>query len=232
MTKIIGHRGVAGLALENTAEGIKVALALPIDGIEIDVRVTKDDQLVVLHDEHTGYVSDTRLWASESSLAELQKITLKNGEHLLSLERALDLIAGKKPVTIDVKGMGASGALGRILADYKKADITISSRQYAEIPKMHKLLPDVPFLVQSHLSPTDVVHTAHMLHADGISLNKWLMNPLIYRLARRTKLAIRVYTVNQPWLVRLFMKFYPEVAIYTDHPERFAHLSETSRKKS
>src|SRR5688572_24217312 len=54
--KIIGHRGAAGIALENTAESIKAALALPIDGMEIDVRRTKDGHLVVIHDEDTSRI--------------------------------------------------------------------------------------------------------------------------------------------------------------------------------
>ena len=48
--KIIGHRGAAGLALENTLPGIELARLLGVDAIEIDVRKTKDNQLILCHD--------------------------------------------------------------------------------------------------------------------------------------------------------------------------------------
>ena len=229
MTKIIGHRGAAGLALENSPDSIRAALRLPIDGIEFDVRRTKDDELVVLHDKHTGRVTKQRLYINDATLAKLQQLKLRNGQHILTLDEALKIVGSKQKIVLDIKDTGVAEELHRILARYPKAQITISSRKYDELEEIHRLLPELPFLVQSYLNPTEVVHTAHRLHATGISLNKWLINPYHYHLAERAGLEVRVYTVNHPWLMKLIVKLYPDISIYTNHPERFMHLSETAR---
>lgn len=228
MTKIVGHRGAAGLGLENSPDSIIKALSLPIDGIEFDVRRTKDGGLVIMHDKHTGRVTGKRLYISDSTLAELQGLPLKNGQRILSLDEALKLVGDKQKIVLDIKDIGVAQELARVLAAHPDAHITISSRKYDELEEIHRLLPELPFLVQSYVSPTEVVHTAHRLHATGISLNKWLLNPYNYHLAERAGLEVWVYTVNHPWLMHLIVKLYPDVSIYTNHPERFMHLSETA----
>jgi glycerophosphoryl diester phosphodiesterase len=220
MTKIIGHRGAGGLALENSPQSIRAAVALPIDGIELDIRRTKDGNLILLHDPHTGRVANKKLYVSATTLAELQALELTNGERILTLDEALAL-AGEKPLVLDIKDTGVTEELVRVLAKHPKADITLSSRKYGELKKLHHALPQFPFLAQSHVSPTEVLHLAHQLRATGVSLNKWLLNPLTYHTARRTGLKVYAYTVNHRWLFWLFTKFYPQVTIFTDHPERF-----------
>jgi len=225
MTKIIGHRGAAGLALENSLESILAGLQLPIDGIEFDIRRTKDGQLVVNHDRHTGRVAKRRLYINETNLKDLQALKLKNNQHIQTLDETLALV-GNKHTVLDVKDTGIAEELVRLLAKYPKADIKISSRRYGELEAIHALLPNLPFLAQSHVNPTEVIHAARSMHATGISISKWLLNPYTYHLAKRAGLEVCVYTVNHPWLMRLITLLYPDVVIYTDHPERFLHLAE------
>jgi len=47
---IIGHRGAKGIAPENSLSGFKKAVELGIDGVELDVHLTKDEKLIVIHD--------------------------------------------------------------------------------------------------------------------------------------------------------------------------------------
>src|SRR6266542_23196 len=101
MTKIISHRGAAGLALENSLESIKAALKLPVYAIEFDVRHTADGKLILLHDAHTGHVSNKTLLAQNSTLEELRALTLHNGEHIPTLEEALELIGNKTRIMLD-----------------------------------------------------------------------------------------------------------------------------------
>lgn len=221
MVKIIGHRGAAGIELENSASSIKAALKLPIDGIEFDVRRTKDGKLIVLHDWHTGRVATEKLFVLESTLAELQALKLKNGQHIMTLDETLGLIGDSMPIVLDVKDFGVSEELERTLKKFPKLSITISSRKYNELQSIHHLMPELPFLAQSHVSPTDVAYRARQIHATGIAINKWLLNPATYHLAKRFKLEVGVYTVNSSLLARLITRLYPDITIYTDHPERF-----------
>ena len=72
--KIIGHRGAAGLATENTLASIRKALANKIDLIEIDIRKTKDDQLVLSHDDSLQRIFGLNKKISHCNLTELRKI--------------------------------------------------------------------------------------------------------------------------------------------------------------
>lgn len=218
--KIIGHRGAAGLALENTLESIKAALRLPLYAIEIDVRRTADSELILLHDHHTGHVSNKTLIAQQSTLAELQELTLHNGERIPTLEEALKLIGTKTRIMLDLKSSGMVEELLHLLEKYPKAKVLFSGRQYDDVVTLHKARPDIPFLVQHHYDPMEVIHRARRMDAAGIVLNLWIMNPLTYRLARREGLEVYVYSLEWHWLLRFFKRFYPEAIIITKRPDK------------
>jgi glycerophosphoryl diester phosphodiesterase len=224
-TGIIGHRGAAGLALENSQDSLLAALDHDIDGIEFDVRRTKDGQLAVMHDSHTGRIARKKVLVSHKTLEELQAITLKNGQHIPSLDEVMSLVAGKTQAVIDIKDNGSADGILKVLEKYPSADVSFTSLRYSELQKLHKVRPDIPMFVRDLLNPFEVVHTARFMHATGISLNMFLMNPLTYWLAKRRNLEIRIYTVNSPMLVRFFQKLYPGIVIYTNHPQRFVGKS-------
>lgn len=72
-TKIWAHRGSSGFAPENTLPAFEVAKELDIDGIELDVQMTKDGELVVIHDETINRTSDGRGWVKDFTLEQLRK---------------------------------------------------------------------------------------------------------------------------------------------------------------
>lgn len=222
-TKIIGHRGAAGLALENSRDSIKTALSYDMDGIEFDVRRTSDGKLVVLHDRHTGRIATEKLYANRSTQAELQALILKNGQHIPTLEEVLDIIGDQMRVTIDIKNGGSADEILRILVERPQSKVDFTSFHHNELQTLKAALPKCRIYALEHFSPFEIVRHAYILGATGISLNMWLMNPLTYQMAKRHGLQLRVYTVNNPLLVKFFRYLYPEVVIYTDHPERFTH---------
>ncbi len=219
--KIIGHRGAAGIALENTAESIKAALKLPLDGIEIDVRRTKDGQLVVIHDEDTSRIAQKARFIANSTLEELKALRLNNGEQLLTLEEALQLVGSKMPLILDLKCADLDKDVAPLLAKHKTMHLILSSRSYPQLARLHKIFPQLPFTPRSYANTSDIVHIANVMGASGISLNKWVLNPLTYFLARRSGLEIHTYTVNNPLLAKVFSRLYPDLHLITNHPERF-----------
>lgn len=219
--KIIGHRGAASIALENTLESIAVALSLDIDAIEFDVRRTKDNQLVVMHDEDTGRIAAEKLSAHKSTLKEIQKLRLHNNEHIPSLDEALQLIGSKKPVIIDIKDNKVADQILEIISRHPDANISFTGLHYQEMLLIKAKRPDIEFYVQNHFSPIDIVQTAKALGASGVSLNMWLLNPLTYFLTRRYKLKLMVYTVNHTFIGKFIKFLYPEVLICTNNPRKF-----------
>ena len=221
MMKIIGHRGAAGLALENSHDSITAALQYNLEAIEFDIHLTADGQIVVLHDPHTKRVASEKVLVRKKTLAELRKLALNNKQTIPTLDEVLDIIKDGR-VIIDIKAKGTAKKLPAVLKRHPGITPSFASYNHEEIRAIHKLFPDSKTYVVEHFSPIEIIQTAKHLQATGIGLNKWLMNPLAYRLARRYNLEFYVYTLNNPFLARFYEIFYPEVAICTDHPERFA----------
>ena len=80
-TKIWAHRGSSGFAPENTLPAFAIAKALNVDGIELDVQMTKDGELVVIHDETIDRTSDGSGWVKDYTLEELKQFNFNNGKN-------------------------------------------------------------------------------------------------------------------------------------------------------
>ena len=80
MTLIIAHRGASGYKPEMTIPAYELALKQNVDGFETDVRLTKDLELVGVHDRKTGRVADRDLVVSKSTLKELQELDFSSKE--------------------------------------------------------------------------------------------------------------------------------------------------------
>jgi len=80
MTLIIAHRGASGYKPEMTIPAYELALKQNVDGFETDVRLTKDLELVGVHDRKTDRVADRDLVVSKSTLKELQELDFSSKE--------------------------------------------------------------------------------------------------------------------------------------------------------
>ncbi len=219
--KIIGHRGAAGLALENTISSLEVACLLNIGAIELDVRKTKDNRLVVCHDGDLMRIGKNPIKIAETTLKKLQSIVLIDGHSRIpTLEGALRA-AGNTPLIIEIKSSGCSKLLADFVAANPDSKLSFASFKHGELLKLRKLGVGSPLIALEHTKPFDIIHFAKRDHFDGIGLKFWLLNPLTYLLAKRANLSIYVYTVNSQLIGRLIGKIYPSVGICTDRPELF-----------
>jgi glycerophosphoryl diester phosphodiesterase len=220
MTKIIGHRGAAGIAFENTISAFKLAQELGVDALEFDVQRTKDGQFVVCHDNRLGRVSKTTAAISAITYSELQGIPLRSGEYVPLLSDVLK-VAGNTPVIIEIKISGYTEGVCKVIDEFPQAHVTYASDRTDVIAECRKLRPTTPaFLVQRYQILT-AVHSAKAINATGIDLNYKLLNPLTYWFCKRSHLQIMVYTVDNHFAVWILRKLYPRVWICTNHPQRF-----------
>ncbi|MBN8826676.1 glycerophosphodiester phosphodiesterase family protein [Spirosoma sp.] len=77
--RVSAHRGNTGLAPENTLASFRIALQRQVDYIEIDVRTTKDGQLVILHDGNLNRTTNGTGPAAERTLADLKELSAGKG---------------------------------------------------------------------------------------------------------------------------------------------------------
>jgi glycerophosphoryl diester phosphodiesterase len=85
--QIFAHRGAAGRnADENSLEAIKRAVALGVDGIEVDLRLTRDGEAVLVHDSDMSRIAGDIRRVADLSLDELKAITLRHGTQAVTLD--------------------------------------------------------------------------------------------------------------------------------------------------
>lgn len=103
---VYGHRGAQALEVENTAAALHAGFQ-KADGVEIDVQLTRDGQLVIFHDDTTGRLTGpAKDWAiQDKTLAELKTLDLGGGQRILTLDEALEIFEQYpgKALNIEIK---------------------------------------------------------------------------------------------------------------------------------
>lgn len=79
MTEVWAHRGASGHAPENTLPAFELALEQGADGFELDVQLTRDDEVVVIHDETLERTTDGNGWVADHSLEDLKRLDASSG---------------------------------------------------------------------------------------------------------------------------------------------------------
>ena len=120
-SKIISHRGIHNNKniYENTLEAFRIAIEKDYI-IELDVRITKDDKIVVFHDENTKRITKIDKIVEESTYQELNNQSII---HIPTIEEVLKLVNGKVPLLIEIKQTNKVGRLEQqlmsLLNNYK-----------------------------------------------------------------------------------------------------------------
>ena len=108
---VVAHRGGAALAPENTLAAFENALKIGVDQVECDVHVSKDGELVVMHDPDVSRTTNGTGQIGAMTLAEIEKLNdaakFGNGswpeQKVPTLGQVLDLVKGKVGVQIEIK---------------------------------------------------------------------------------------------------------------------------------
>ena len=151
--KIIAHRGASYIAPENTLAAINCAWELQADGVEIDVRLTKDKRIILLHDDTTKRTTGKNFLVSETSSHGLRKLDagiLKSkefaGQKIPFLEEVIETIPDSKKLFIEIKcGEEIFPALQKIIIESGKiSQIVIMGFELETVTKAKKLIPAIP----------------------------------------------------------------------------------------
>ncbi len=125
--KIIAHRGASFYAPENTISSFKLAMDFGVDGFEIDVHMTKDKKIVVIHDPSTGRTGTKNYKIQNSKFQTLQRVDVGSwfdskykGEKISLLEHVIEISRGKFDLYIEIKsGTEIINTFCRLLEKYE-----------------------------------------------------------------------------------------------------------------
>jgi glycerophosphoryl diester phosphodiesterase len=103
---IVGHRGAMGHEPENTLLSFKAAIEMGADWIELDLRCSKDGEIVVIHDRKVDRVTDGKGSVSQLTLKELKRLDAGKGQKIPTLQEVIDFGKGKVKFDMEVKQRG------------------------------------------------------------------------------------------------------------------------------
>ncbi len=225
---IIGHRGAAGHAPENTLASVRKALELNVDAVEVDVHLSRDNQLIVLHDSRLDRTTDGSGDVSEHCLDQIRLLNAGNGHHVPTLGEVLDLIDGRVPVNIEIKSRSATRFVSCLIHEYFERDgwspdrFLVSSFDFAVTAEAYQLDPHVPLglLVEGHPG-ADLWREAERQQVRFVGIGLASMTRPLVEEAHRRGLQVLVYTVNTVEQAKELMQIAVD-GIFTDYPDRVA----------
>lgn len=155
--QVIGHRGAAGYAPENTMASFERALTLGVDAIELDVHPTSDGELVVIHDPTLERTTNGHGFVSAHTLAQLQELDAGAwfdpafaGQRIPLFRDVLAWAKGRTPVVIEIKQgpifyPNIEELLVGVLEETGMRDqVLVISFDHISVHKVKQLAPDIP----------------------------------------------------------------------------------------
>ena len=106
---IIGHRGASAEAPENTLAAFELALQQGADGIEFDVHLSADRQVVVIHDDTVNRTSNGQGRVAEMNLEQLQALDLGSEQQIPTLDEVFESFGRRLLYNVEIKGFGKAG---------------------------------------------------------------------------------------------------------------------------
>ena len=203
---IIGHRGAPVLAPENTLESFEEAFKTDIKGVELDVQISKDGELVVYHDWNLGNITDSLQNIDNLNYSEIQDFSQKNNYHIPLLSEVLGIFPKDKFINIEIKSQHYSNTLlikkiVKMIWKYKlETCVVVSSFNPFVLQYIKKKSPTIPtaylwssedalFLFNSPL-------WIWICRPDGFHINIENVDENIVRWARKNNLSIFAFTIN------------------------------------
>lgn len=222
---IIGHRGAAGLAPENTMASFEAAVEAGVDMLELDVRLTADNRLVVIHDARlfrTHHLHGTVSTLTYEHLAELTK-----NKPVPLLSHVLDVYFGRVLLNIELKSRGSGEQVMELLKKRyitKAADwdsVIISSFRGAELLRIRRMAKRANLAMLHNENPFIFVAYHRFIKFTAVGFHRLYLNRFALEIARRANIFIYVYTVDRPAAVP-HLERQGIQGVVTNFPDKFA----------
>ncbi|MFG2448057.1 glycerophosphodiester phosphodiesterase family protein [Streptomyces sp. M41(2017)] len=213
----IGHRGVMGVEPENTLRSFTAAQNAGLDLIELDLHLSKDGALVVMHDADVDRTTDGSGPIAEKTLAELRALDAGHGERVPVFEEVLDAVSS--PLQAEIKDVAAARALAEVM---QRRDLVgrveVSSFHDEAVAEITRLVPGVRTALIASRYGVDVVDRAVEVGSETVCLNIRRLSLEVVEKAREAELRIIGWVVNTQDHLRLVRALELDGAT-TDYPE-------------
>lgn len=206
-----------GVEPENTLRSFVAAQNAGLDLIELDLHLSKDGALVVMHDAEVDRTTDGSGPIAEKTLAELRALDAGRGERVPVFDEVLDAV--KAPLQAEIKDLAAARALAEVMHRRDLVGrVEVSSFHDEAIAEVARLVPGVRTALIASRYGIDVVDRAVEAGAATVCLNIRRLTLEIVEQARKADLRIIGWVVNTQDQLRLVRALGLDGAT-TDYPE-------------
>ena len=232
---VFGHRGACAHAPENTVTSFRLAVEQGADFIELDAKLSKDHQVMVIHDPTVDRTTNGKGKVNELSLAELQKLDAGShfnnkfaGEKIPLLDEVFKAVGKEIFVNVELTNYSSSNDdLIPLVADVVKANqmeerVLFSSFLPKNLAKIHELVPQAPTAILCLSGLSGLFSRSFLM--TGVSpkaIHPYLSDTTAGLVEREHKRGrrVHVWTVNEESDMANLLKIGVD-GIFTDDPQK------------
>ncbi len=221
----IAHRGAKAYEPENTIQAFQKALDLHSDGIELDVHLSADGHIIVIHDETIDRTTNGKGLVNTFSLSELKSFLIDEKFQIPTLNEVFDLVDKKCLINIELKGLGTAPKVVRIIEEYiseKKwnyNNFIISSFDWNMLQETSSLNPNIPIGVLTEENIQTALSFAESIKAKAINPDFQLLNKENVQQIQEKGFLVFPWTVNSEEDIQK-VKSYQVNGIISDNPDK------------
>ena len=230
---VIGHRGAAGLAPENTLPSFRKALDLGCRAIELDVHAVRDAedtiQLMVIHDDTVQRTTNGKGLVSDHTFAQLTKLDAGDSDPIPRLAEVISLVAqhfadAQPLINIELKGKVTAGPTARFLQAHPELAVLVSSFNHRELAAFRALDETTPIAPLFERARANMLGTASALGASCVSVSQRMVKSALIEQCNDAGFPVLVYTVNRLHEAQR-LKALGVGGVFTDRPDVLMALS-------
>ena len=204
---------------ENTLRSLRHALDLGVAAVEVDVHLSRDGHLVVIHDDTVDRTTDGHGRVAALTLEELKRLDAGKGERIPTLAEVVDLVRGRVELIIELKAPDAGPELLRFVKERQlHAEAWVISFWH---PKVRELKVQDPQLHTGLLMvgcPADPVGLARAALADGLFLQYAYVTPELVAAAQAHGLKVYIWNIDTVEILKPYLNL-PLDGIGSNRPD-------------
>lgn len=209
----IAHRGASSQTPENTLTSFERALKIGVDLVELDVHMTADGEIVVIHDSTLDRTTDSKGSVKELTLAQIKQADAGSwfdpkftGEKVPTLGEVLDLVWGKALTLIEIKPDDISTPVVKAVEKYDAIDeVVIQSFNPKVVKEVRAINPNIPTsllvggirFIKKRRQGVKLVQKAIEQNANALSISFGVVSPELVEEIHLRGLTVWTWTVNE-----------------------------------
>lgn len=221
----IGHRGARGYEPENTLISFQKAIELQVDQIELDVHLSSDGELMVIHDDTIDRTTNAEGAVNQYSLLELKQFRIEKDHCIPTLTEVLHLIDQKCAVNIELKSYETADKvvdlIDKFIAEkhWNYSQFLVSSFNWTALQQVSLLNPEIHIGVLTETDLDLALAFAKFIHAKSIHPDYQILTAENTAKLQKKGFKIFPWTVNEPEDIKKIKSFNVN-GIISDFPDR------------